>query len=212
MFKLRKTGFTLVETVIAVGMATAIIILVLKLTSVIRGDVAKGTVDLQNLQDARLIINLLRRDFSSATPLYDTDENIDIRDEVRNDPVRYTLMYNAHQSRPIILNEHDIVFCKTTVDKEGNKKREEIQYSFDKVNKVLNRYSSSGVRSLKGLENIKFDLYFHQLNGDVPMILVNMLIRTKSGNETKDLELTTITSSIISNDMANLDWNWSGEN
>ena len=78
MFKLRKTGFTLVETVIAVGMATAIIILVLKLTSVIRGDVAKGTVDLQNLQDARLIINLLRRDFSSATPLYDTDENIDI--------------------------------------------------------------------------------------------------------------------------------------
>lgn len=212
MNNIYKKGFTLVETVIAVGMATALIILVVNLSSVIRGDVAKGTVDLQNLQDARIIINSLRRDFSSATPLYDTGEDIEIRDKVRNDPVRYITKYNAHKSRPIILNEHDIVFCKTTVDSSGNRTREEIHYSFDAVSKVLNRHSSSGNKVFKGLEDIKFDLYFHQLNEDVPMILVTMLIKTKEGNETKELELTTtICSSIINNDIANLDWNWSGE-
>lgn len=209
----RKKGFTLVETVISVGMAAGIIILVMNLASVIRGDVAKGTVDLQNLQEARLVINSLRRDFSSATPLYDDSENFAIRDEIRNDPMLYASTYTAHKSRPIVLNSHDIIFCKTTANSDGNKTREDIHYSFDSTSKVLNRQSSvTGKKVFKGMEDIKFDLYYHPLNDEVPMILVTMLIKTKEANETKELELTTtICSSIVNRDVTNLYWNWSGE-
>lgn len=208
----RKKGFTLVEAVIAMGMAAGIIILVMNLASVIRGDVAKGTVDLQNLQEARLVINSLRRDFSSAIPLYDSSEDIKIRDQIRNDPMLYASTYTAHKSRPIILNGQDIIFCKTTADNSGNRTREEIHYSFDPVSKVLNRQSASGNKVFKGMESIKFDLYYHPLNDEVPMILVTMLIKTKEANETKELELTTtICSSIVNRDVTNLTWNWSGE-
>lgn len=213
MFTRRKKGFTVAETVIAVGMAAAIIILVVKLSGVIRGDVAKGTVDLQNLQDARIVINALRRDFSSATPLYDSNEKMDVRDEVRNDPVLYAQTYTKHSSRPIVLNNHDILFCKTTADSAGNRTREDIQYSFDPASKVLNRHSNiNGNRTFKGMEDITFDLYYHPLNDEVPMILVTMVIKTEEAHETKELELTTtICSSIVNHDVTNLEWNWSGE-
>lgn len=212
MITRRKKGFTLVETMVAVGLASAIIFLVIRLSSVIRGDVAKGTVDLQNLQDARVVINYLRRDFSSATPLYDTNEKKEIRDEVRTDPVLYASSYSKHSSRPIVLNSHDIIFCKTTADSAGNRTREEIQYSFDPASKVLNRHSASGNRTFKGMEDIKFDLYYHPMNDEVPMILVTMKIKTEEAHETKELDLTTtICSAIVNHDVTNLEWNWSGE-
>ena len=94
MYRLRKKikGFTLVESIIAIGMASALIILVMKLTSAIRGDVVKGTVDLQNLQDARLVINSLRRDFTCAMPYYDPSDKQEDIDSVRNNPVLYTIL------------------------------------------------------------------------------------------------------------------------
>lgn len=212
MTRKRKKGFTLVETVVAVGLAAAIIALVMKLSGIIRGDVAKGTVDLQNLQDARLVINSLRRDFSSATPLYDSNEKMEVREEVRTDPVLYATSYTKHSSRPIVLNSHDIIFCKNTSDSGGNRVREEIQYSFDPSSKVLNRHSASGNKAFKGMEDIKFDLYYHPLNDEVPMILVTMKIKTEEAHETKELELTTtICSAVVNHDVTNLEWNWSGE-
>ena len=111
MFRKQKKGFTLVETCVAIGLAAGLIILVMKLVGIIHGDVAKGTVDLQNLQEARLVINALRRDFVCATPLYDTSEAIDVRDEVRADPVLYAnSISGAHKSRPIVVNSHEKAF------------------------------------------------------------------------------------------------------
>ena len=206
---LKNKGYTLVEVVIAIGMIAGLLVLVMKMSSLIRGDVAKGTVDLQNLQDARVVINSLRRDFLCATPIYDDEDSENIRNEVRADPILFASSFNKPQkSRPIVINEHQINFCKLTNDSAGNQLKEEIYYFFDPVSKTLNRRGADGEKLFKGVENIKFDVYYHPLREDVPMLLVSMIIKTKESNETKELPLnTTICSSIVNKDLTNLDWN-----
>lgn len=218
MFRVRKKikGFTLVESIIAVGMAAGLILLVIKISSVIRGDVAKGTVDLQNLQDARLVINSLRRDFTCAMPYYDFSDNQQAIDSVRNNPILYTATYNdsSKKSKPIIIHKYHLNFVKPVYDSNGNLSMEEIYYVFDGSNKTLIRHSSiSGDKHFKGMDNIEFGLYYHPLETDVPMLLVSMIIRTTEGGETKSLPLTTtICSSIVNKDIVNLDWNSSKKN
>ncbi len=213
--KNNKKAFTLVEIAVAVGMASALIILVMKMSSLIRGDVAKGTVDLQNLQEARLVINSLRRDFACATPIYDVSEKRKILDEVRADPIKFIDSFKKSQnSRPIIINSNQINFCKTSIDSSNSPIIEVIDYVFDPVSKTLNRRSiingdKSSEKSFKGMEAIKFDVYYHPLKDDVPMLFVQMLLKTKEGNLTRELPLTTtISSSMVAQDVDNLDWNW----
>ena len=213
--KKKNKGFTLAETAVAIGMAAALIILVMKMASIIRGDVAKGTVDLQNLQEARLVINSLRRDFACATPIYDVSEKRKIIDEVRADPIMFIDSFKkAQNSRPIIVNSNQISFCKTSLDSANNPVLEFIDYIFDPVSKTLFRRSmldkdNSNTKSFNGIEAIKFDVYYHPLKDDVPMLLVQMILKTKEGNLTRELPLTTtISSSMVSQDIDNLDWNW----
>ncbi len=218
MYKLRKKikGFTLVESIIAIGMASALIILVMKLSSAIRGDVVKGTVDLQNLQDARLVINSLRRDFTCAMPYYDSSDKQEDIDSVRNNPILYAETYtdNSKKSKPIIIHKHHLNFIKPAHDSSGNLRMEEIYYVFDGINKILIRHSNiSGEKRFKGMDNIEFGLYYHPLETDTPMLLVSMIIRTTEGGETKTLPLTTtMCSSIVNKDIVNLDWNSSKKN
>ena len=218
MYKLRKKikGFTLVESIIAIGMASALIILVMKLSSAIRGDVAKGTVDLQNLQDARLVINSLRRDFTCAMPYYDPSDKQEDIDSVRNNPVLFAETYSdsAKKSKPIIIHNHHLNFVKPAYDSSGNLTFEEITYVFDGMNRTLIRHSSiSGDKHFKGMDNIEFGLYYHPLQTDTPMLLVSMIIRTSEGGESKTLPLTTtMCSSIVNKDIVNLDWNSSQNN
>ena len=218
MFKRRNRikGFTLVESIIAIGMAVGLIILVTRISSVIRGDVAKGTVDLQNLQDARLVINSLRRDFTCAMPYYDFSDNQQDIDLVRNNPVLYAETYNdsSKKSKPIIIYKYHLNFVKPVYDTAGNLTREEIYYVFDGSTKTLIRHSSlSGDKHFKGMDSIEFGLYYHPLKADIPMLLVSMIIRTTEGGETKTLPLTTtICSSIVNKDIVNLDWNSSKNN
>ena len=213
MYKLRKKikGFTLVESIIAIGMASALIILVMKLSSAIRGDVVKGTVDLQNLQDARLVINSLRRDFTCAMPYYDPSDKQEDIDSVRNNPVWYAETYtdSSKKSKPIIIYKYHLNFVKPVYDSSGNLNMEEITYVFDGMNKTLIRHSSiSGDKHFKGMDNIEFGLYYHPVETDIPMLLVSMTIRTTEAGETKTLPLTTtMCSNIVNKDIVNLDWN-----
>ena len=213
MFVYRKKikGFTLVESIFALGMATALIILVIQLSSFIRGDVAKGTVDLQNLQDARLVLNSLRRDFTCAMPYYDSEDNDEAIDSVRNNPVLFAETYNddSKKSKPIIIHNGHLNFFKPVYNSDGSLGMEEIYYVFDPTSKTLNRHGSiSGKKTFKGMESINFGLYYHPLQDDVPMLLVSMIIKTTEGNETKTLPLTTtICSSVVNKDITNIEWN-----
>ncbi|HAE38832.1 MAG TPA: hypothetical protein DCG57_09365, partial [Candidatus Riflebacteria bacterium] len=70
MLKLRvkKRGFTFVETAMSVGIALVVFLMIYRFMSSTRQHYMYGTVNLQNLQEARMAINYLRRDFSCATP------------------------------------------------------------------------------------------------------------------------------------------------
>ncbi len=212
MFSRRRKnkGFTIVESVIAIGMAAGLILLVMKLSGFIRTDVAKGTVDLQNLQDARLVINSLRRDFTCAMPYYSSDDPTDVIDKIRANPIVFSQTYNSpDKSKPIIIYKYHLNFCKPTYDSTGNLVMDEIYYVFDPVSKTLNRHSSIyGETKFKGMESIEFGLYYHPLEENVPLLLVSMIIQTTESHETKMLPLTTtICSSIVNKDLVNLDWN-----
>ena len=209
--KNNKKAFTLIEVVVAIAMAAGLLILVLKMFGYIRGDVAKGTVDLQNLQDARLVINSLRRDFTCAIPIYDTSESITIRDEVRANPILKASTFTKNQkSRPIIISNTEINFG--ILDKSGNLK--EVHYYFNPTTKTLNRRSTDGEKAFKGIENINFELYYHPIKEElhIPMLLVTILIKTKESNVTRELPITTtMCSTVISKDVENLDWNWASK-
>lgn len=211
LYKNNKKAFTLIEVVVAVAMAAGLLILVMKMFGYIRGDVAKGTVDLQNLQDARLVINSLRRDFTCAVPIYDSSESLTIRDEVRANPILKTSTFTKNQkSRPIIVSNTEINFG--ILDKSGN--LNEVHYYFNPTTKTLNRKSSEGEKAFKGIENIYFELYYHPLKDkiQIPMLLVTILIKTKDSNVTRELPITTtMCSSVISKDIENLDWNWTSK-
>ena len=209
--KINKFGFTLAEVAIAVGMASALLILVLQMSSSVRNDVAKGTVDLQNLQSARTVINYLRRDFTCAIPYYSQNESVEIKDEVRTDPMVYVPgAYDyKHQTRPIVVRQFDISFSKKEFDSSGNVVTKNIQYVFDQHSQTLVRGDGSGNNKVfKDIKYIDFNLYYHPLNDSVPMLLVTMKVETKEANKTNVLDLkTTICSNITNRDIVNLDWN-----
>ena len=209
--RINKIGFTLVEVAIAVGMASALLLFAMKMTSSIRTNVAKGTVDLQNLQNARKVINYLRRDFSCAIPIYDQNDSMEIKDEVRAEPMIYVAgAYNfAHNTKPIVVSKHDVVFSKKEFDSSKNVTIKVVQYTYDPASQTLIRGDGSSSNIIfKDIKDISFDLYFHPLNENVPMLLVSMQVETKESNKTNILDLkTTICSNITNRDIVNLDWN-----
>ncbi|MBU1106045.1 MAG: type II secretion system GspH family protein [Candidatus Riflebacteria bacterium] len=206
-------AFTLVETLVGFALATALIILVMQLGRITRASVAKGDVDLQNLQEARSAINSLRRDFLVATPLYNTSDGLDIREEIRNNPVLTSDRFSKQQkSRPVIVSDQEIHFCRYTLDQNGNKTIEEISYVFDKTDKSLIRTTLSGKKVFTGIENARFSVYSHSLDPRVPLLWVALTVENKESGESKKLELaTTIASSIISQDLNNSHWNWTSQ-
>ena len=212
--KINKLGFTMVEVTVAVGMAAALLIFALQMTSSVRSDVAKGTVDLQNLQNAREVINYLRRDFICAIPTYYQSETTEIKDETRAQPMIFVsgAYGSAHNTKPIIVSKHDVFFSKKEFDSSRNVVIKAVQYTFDPTTQTLVRLvredGKDSNKVFKDIKNITFDLYHHPLNENVPMLLVSMQVETKESNKTNDLELTTtICSSITNRDVVNLDWN-----
>ncbi|MEW6713280.1 MAG: prepilin-type N-terminal cleavage/methylation domain-containing protein, partial [Candidatus Riflebacteria bacterium] len=70
-----RKAFTLVEMTISVAVALVAFLLIFQFLSSTRHHFLYGTVNLQNLQEGRLAINYLRRDFSCACPrLEDPDD------------------------------------------------------------------------------------------------------------------------------------------
>ncbi|HAE39001.1 MAG TPA: hypothetical protein DCG57_10240 [Candidatus Riflebacteria bacterium] len=206
----KRQGFTLVEMLVAFSLAVAVIIMALKLSSTVRTNVVAGTVDLQNLQQARAAINSIRRDFLVAHPSIDYSEGTDIREEIRSKPIISASHFSARQkSRPVIIAENEIHLFKSTLDENGRKKVEEISYIFDSAEKSLFRVSGDVKKQFSGIENVKFVLYQHQLNKKIPLVWVSLMVTHQEGGESRQLEIaTTIVSSIIDHDLNNRHWNW----
>ncbi len=205
-----NAAFTLVETLVAFFLATALIVLLMQLSGGVRTGVVRGDVDLQNLMEARAAINSIRRDFLVATPRFEARDGIDMREQIRHNPVvPQDKLKTIFLSSPVTVAEHALFFCRQVVDEAGNQTSEEVSYTFDESEKTLVRTSPTGVKKFAGIENSRFSIYFHPLKPEIPMVWVSITVKNIEGGESRQLEIaTTIASSIISQDLNNLHWNW----
>ncbi|HNV72922.1 MAG TPA: prepilin-type N-terminal cleavage/methylation domain-containing protein, partial [Candidatus Ozemobacteraceae bacterium] len=64
--RFERVGFTLIEMLVSIAIGLMAMFMIYNFLGSTRMHYMYGTVNLQNLQDARLAINYLRRDFSSS--------------------------------------------------------------------------------------------------------------------------------------------------
>lgn len=218
LFFRRRSAFTMIEMVMSVAVALVVFLLIYKLMSSVSSHYQYGTVNLQNLQEARLAVNHLRRDFSSACPRFkDGGASADayiyvnkLRKYIFKDPPNWQAKYGD----PIQITENGLSFFRFEFDSGSNPTVEQVQYAFDPATKTLKRKYKGNERSFKGFETVEFRLYTHMVNPAVPLLWVRLLIH--EGKEMygtaeigKPLELTTtISSNFISSNLNHLTWNY----
>lgn len=188
----------------------------------------KGVVNLQNLQEARLAINYLRRDFASSCPLFiynGKSYDYKMLQEVRKQ------LFATENNDGSSLQEYGILigvdsegirFFKFKYDTQQNEipKVELVRYVFNSTTKCLvrevgiqgkERYNK---KEFKGFEEVRFALYANEIASSVPLLWVKFKIHESSniyGSENfgKALELTTtLSSNFINSSQNNTYWRY----
>jgi type II secretory pathway component PulJ len=207
----QQRGFTLVEAVIGVVLATMLIISAYQVFTYISRQRSRGDVDLQELQGARHAINYLRRDFRSATPqIADSATLAQKRKALRMPIVEASSFSIGNEAVPVLISDGEIHFFKHLYDTPDGVTRpatEQVNYRIDSAHKCLVR-SVAGVDTVfKDIKDARFELYAHPLNPALPMLLVTLRINADQKNdktgEFKFFEMTTTISSAVTSPFIN---------
>lgn len=206
-----KSGFTLVEIIIVALLALSLIIMSFKVFSFIQHQRTRGSVDLQELQGARLAINYLRRDLRGAVPKIAATATLEQKRKALQMPMVKAEKFDKSSGNvPIVVADEEIhffkyVFKSTSVLPE----LEEVNYFIDKKRKCLVRAGAGAEKVFPDIKGAKFELYAHPLKKEMPLLRVNLLIGTKKGEQisAENMEITTtISSAIISQNLNNTYW------
>ncbi len=219
-YKSRK-ALTLIELSICIIVAALLFKLVFDFMSNTRQNYMYGVVNLQNLQEARLAINYLRRDFSSCCPMFTDPIESQSDGYVNFQKTRKQLFVTQNTKENfsgdlIQIHEHGLLFHKYLFGSYGeHPKVESVTYQFDKSSKTLVRTSDTkGRKTFAGFEDVDFALYAHEINPSVPVLWVKFRIHESSNIYASDkigtaLELTTtISSSFIDSSQNNKYWRY----
>lgn len=207
-----KSGFTFVEMIVSMAIAMMAFLLIYQFMSSTRHHYLYGTVNLQNLQEGRMAINYLRRDFSCACPgLEDPDDaGYYAFQKARKQVFATSSGAGAGAGDLIQVLPHGLLFYKFAF-KTGDEKPkvEMVRYEFDSSAKTLMRTGQDGkTQKFTGIEDVEFKVYVHQLEPGVPLLWVRLKIHEGEnmfGSEKigSALELTTSISSPFLNSNAN---------
>lgn len=214
-----KRGFTFVEMVMTIGIALMVFLMIYRFMSSTREHYKYGTVNLQSLQEARMAINYLRRDFSCATPYIGGNGQVSYENMQR----ARNFIFEAPGWSPIPdinlikLDSDSISIPKFAFGSPDHEPRiEYVTYTYE-PGKILSRkiVDATGVPrhevKFSGIENVEFKIYTHQLNRKVPLLWVRLLVHD-TGNygsdvTSKPLEVTTsISSPFITSLVNNRGW------
>ena len=228
IYSINRKGITFVEVMICIIIASLVFGVIYNFMSNTNRNYMYGVVNLQNLQDARLAINYLRRDFASSCPLLlgsgqDKDWFINLQ-KIRNQ----LFVANNTNNLPGNLNN-----CLLQVTKEGlmfykfknntfndsvdyaTPKVELISYIFDKNSRTLTRKSNTkGDTIFTGFKDVTFSIYTHEYNPNIPLLWVKFVINEYSnmyGSDKKETDLeitTTISSNFINSSQNNKYWRY----
>lgn len=211
--KIRKnaSGFTLVEAVVGVVLAMALMMTTYQVFSYVNKQRSRGSVDLQELQGARYAINYLRRDFRSATPqIADSATLAQKRKALRMPVVEAHSFTIGNEAVPVIIDDGEIHFFKHRYDTPENVAKpvlDQVNYRIDNAHKCLVRSGAGADIVFEGIKDAKFELYAHPLAPAVPMLLVTLRINADEKDEKtgahKYFELTTTISSSIASPFIN---------
>ncbi|GAB4270117.1 MAG: hypothetical protein Kow0029_06660 [Candidatus Rifleibacteriota bacterium] len=211
-----KKGFTFIELTVSVGIALVAFLLIYRFLSSTRHHYLYGTVNLQNLQEARLAINYLRRDFSCACPRIedpDTGGYVNLQN-ARRQIFSTSSVSSIPSSDLIYVDDHTMKFYKYAFQSPDESPRvEEVIYEFDGSAKTLVRRGQDGkTQKFTGIEDVEFKVYVHQVNNRVPILWVRLKIHEGenlygSENIGNALELTaSISSPFLTSSLNNKFW------
>lgn len=187
MIKNNKRAFSLIEISIGLILSCMVLFGAYSFFTYTRQQYMYGTVNLQNLEDARMAINYLRRDFSCACPfldyLYDKSNlledgswknNVNPYEELQK--LRKNIFNFVSTSGNSIIIDKDqsmamefykFVFDPGELERPQMSKVEKVHYEFDKQARTLIRSSQKGATvTFKGIEDVKFDLYLLSIKLD----------------------------------------------
>jgi len=215
----RSRGFTFIEMSMSVAIALVVFLMIYRFMSSTRQHYMYGTVNLQNLQEARMAINYLRRDFSCATPYIGGQGQVNfVNMQKARNFVFETPGWSPIAAVNLIKCDSDSIsipkFAFGSPDEEP--RIEYVTYTYEPGN-ILSRKLVDSTGNLKkevkfsGIENVEFKLYTHQLNPNVPVLWVKLLVHDKStyGSDEigKALEVTSsISSPFITSLVNNRNW------
>lgn len=216
---MNRKAITFVELMVCIIVSSLVFTVIYRFMSNTRQNYMFGTVNLQNLQDARLAINYLRRDFAASCPMFaePSDSN---GGYVNLQKVRKQLFVtqNSENLNGDLMQVHKngLLFHKFVYGSFGEYPRvEAITYQFDATSQTLTRTSESqGVKTFAGFDEVEFGLYTHEINDKAPVLWVKFKINESSniyGSDEigKALELTTtISSPFINSSQNNAYWRY----
>lgn len=211
-------AFTIPELLVSVLISSMAVLMVFKLMSLMQSYWFIGTVNLNQLQEARLAINYLRRDFAAACPRFSPQDPIKIMKELRRDPIRFDMgAVQGQNSAPIQVSKDGLTFFRytfETVDGKSGTPVEQISYNFDKNSRILTRTTSSNVLvRFKGIQDVQFKVYVTRANPAVPLLSVKLTVfdeenAAKVKNATSLDISTTVSSSFMAGCLNHPSWNF----
>jgi type II secretory pathway component PulJ len=175
-----KRGFTFVELLVTIGISMIAFLMIYRFLTSTRHHYMYGTVNLQNLQEGRLAINYLRRDFSCACPRLEdpaTDGYVNLQ-KARKQIFSTASMPSVSSSNLIQVEPHGLLFYKYAYQSPDFQPRVElVRYEFDGSAKTLMRIGQDGkTQKFTGIEDVEFKVYVHQINPGIPVLWVRLKI------------------------------------
>ncbi|MFZ2957192.1 MAG: hypothetical protein WA705_09900 [Candidatus Ozemobacteraceae bacterium] len=172
-----RIGFGLIETLISFALFMVILGIAVQVVSAVRIQSGRDTVHLRNLQEARLAVSTLRRDFFCSCPVFSKSDTGQDRERIRRQPIQsLTAGAVSVKSMPISVGEEELVFYRNSKDRNISSV-EPVRYSFDKSTGSLTRATPKQTTVFHGLQSVKFKVYVEQANPTVPLLWVHLEIR-----------------------------------
>jgi len=196
----------------------------------VRSLYSHGTVNLQNLQDAQLAINSIRRDFFSACPFFGQKVETLAEFQIYEKTRRRVFDFGAGvekaglgNNRLILIEGGRIEFHRfpfeagppTAQEEQTAVPVQKVEYAFDPARQTLTRtVDGRPRRTFRGIGQALFRLYVHAFQPDVPLLHVTLTV--DEGGEAgsgaplgRKLELaTSISSAYVTSSLRHLDWNY----
>lgn len=211
-------GFTLIEMLVSISIGLMALFMIYRFLGSTRMHFMYGTVNLQNLQDARLAINYLRRDFSSSCYFVSSADGFKTIQLARMSGFKSGTPWAGGSSHLVEVTNKKLSFHRfdfNTDQLNATPTVKLVEYEYDAAAKTLNRLDAGQVKAFRGFEDVEFKLYVHDGNPHVPLLWVKIVVNESDnmyGNNLqvdRALELTTtISSAFVTSNLENLSWNY----